>query len=239
MKRYQEYLDKVYINHVKEGYEDRARLIEQQMAEHNIQFSYVLDYDIPDLIEEDLLNYFVNSETLRKSSLSNSRKHFSINEDIVRNNYKLCLVFEDDVILSKKFNKIMNIITPEVYSMKGPVIVSLGNGANMYVNRWNYKKEKYLYKENKNRCADSFLINRLAAKNRMDWFKNNRAFLPLDHMYNKIDADMGNEIYWLAPTIVEQGSQNGKLPSTAAGRNKKFHRLRWIWKDFRRRIRGI
>ena len=238
MKKFQEYIDKVYVLHVKEGYEDRAKHIERELAKHDIIFSYMLDYDIPDLTKNDFEKYFVNKEVLTKPHFSISRKHYAINEDIVANNYNLCLVLEDDVFLDESFNKIMNIIIPDVYVMKEPVIVSLGNGANMYVSKKTYSPGKYLYEADQNRCADSFLINQLAARNRVDWFKNNRAYLNIDHMFNKIDKQMGNKILWLAPTIVEQGSQNGRMQSSAS-RNKKFHRVRWLWKDFGRRLKGV
>jgi len=55
-------------------------------------------------------------------------------------------------------------------------------------------------------------------------------------MYNDIDNQVNNHIYWLEPTIVTQGSQAGLCTSSIQPK-KPFHRFRWLWRDFLKKLK--
>jgi len=227
-------VDKVFVLHVKKGYEDRAVHMENQLKKFGIEFEYILDYDIEDLTDEDLDKYYRKDNTLDNPNLSIGMKHINVLNKIVANRYNLTLVFEDDVFLDKSFNEIVENAIKELKGKGEGNVVSLGNAGNLYVDKKEIKKQTYLYKNRKHRAADSYIIDLKAAERRLEWLKRNKTVETAGHMYNTIDNEVGNNIFWLHPTIVEQGSQNGFMKSSVS-RNKFLHRFRWLWRDFNKK----
>jgi glycosyl transferase family 25 len=227
-------IDKVYVLHVKIGYEDRALHMEKLLKKHAIEFEYILDHDISDLKEENLAKYYAKNHTLDNPNKSVGMKHIQILELIVENEFKNTLVFEDDVFLNDNFSEIVLKAMKELKEHKGGYAISLGNAANHYTKKNLIVPGKLLYKNIKHRASDSYIINFEAAKNRLEWFKKNRTVLPAGHMYNQIDIEVNNTIYWMEPPIVEQGSQNGLMNSSIQTK-KTFQRLRWLLRDFNKK----
>jgi glycosyl transferase family 25 len=226
-------IDKVLVLHVKNGYEERKVHMNKELAKFNIDFEYLLDYDIEDLNEDELKRFYSENVDLDGPNLSVGMKHIEVLNKIVSKNYKLTLVFEDDVFLSDDFVEVLDKVLDEVEQKEG-FVISLGNAGNFYVNHREIKNGKYLYENTRHRAADSYIIDNLAAKRRLEWFKDNKTVETAGHMYNTIDKAVGNTIYWSHPTVVEQGSQNGFLDSSI--QKKKFmHRLRWLWRDFNKK----
>lgn len=223
-------IDKVYILHVKKGYEEREVHITQEMQKHGIDFEFILDYDIPDLNDEVIHKYYKKDHPLDAPNLSVGLKHISILKKILDNNYKRTMVFEDDVFLDTDFTTKLSQALHEVEEKKNYVI-SLGNAANHYTKKELIQEGQYLYENIKHRAADSYVLDYEAAKNRYEWFENNKTDQTAGWMYNYIDKDMGITIYWMSPTIVEQGSQNGLMDSSIQ-KHKPLSRLRWLWRDF-------
>lgn len=227
-------IDKIYVLHVKTGYEDRAVHMEKLMQKHNLEFEYVLDYDIPDLVQEELDKYYDKKHTLDGPNKSVGMKHIHILELIVKNGFQNTLVFEDDVFLDDDFNEIVSKALDELSDVDGGYAISLGNAANHYTDKNLVVDGQYLYKNIKHRAADSYIINYEAAKSRLEWFNEHKTVLPAGHMYNQIDNEVENQIFWMEPPIVEQGSQNGLMSSTIQ-KKKSFQRLRWLWRDFNKK----
>ena len=223
-------IDKVYVLHVKEGYEDRAVHMEELLGGHDMPFEYILDYDIPDLLEEEVANYYDPAHGLDGPNVSVGMKHIDVLKKIVENGFSYTLVFEDDVFFDKRFDEVLTHCMEELKTYEGGVAVSLGNAANHYTPREKLREGKYLYPNVKHRAADSYLLNLEAAKRRLAWFETNKTIKPAGHMYNQIDVEVGNTILWLEPTVVEQGSQNGLFLSSIQEK-KRFHRFRWLWRN--------
>lgn len=226
-------INKVYVLHVKKGYEERAIHMEKELKKFDIAFEYMLDYDIPDLTENDLNKYYKNND-LDQPNLSVGMKHIEVLNKIVDNQFALTLVFEDDVYLEDNFIEIVNKTIDELALKKSANVVSLGNAGNLYVDTKDLKENQYLYQAKRHRAADSYLIDLEAAKSRLSWLLENKTDETAGHMYNTIDNEVGNTIYWLSPTVVEQGSQNGFMKSSVS-KNKFFHRYRWLWRDFKKK----
>lgn len=155
-------------------------------------------------------------------------------EKIVDKQFPLTLVFEDDIYLEKNFIEVVNLAIDELALKDSSSVVSLGNAGNLYVNKEDIKENQYLYTARRHRAADSYLIDLEAAISRLSWLLKNKTDETAGHMYNTIDNEVGNKIYWLSPTVVEQGSQNGFMKSSVS-KNKFFHRYRWLWRDFRKK----
>lgn len=231
-----DYIDKIYVLHVKEGYQDREDSIKKQLRELNLEFEFILEHDIPELKEEELSQYFSKEHLLRPSELSCSMKHIEALKKIEQNDGEIFLVLEDDVLFSKETLNILQNIKKELSVIEKNFVISLGNAANMYTPKKELKEGKFLYENIENRAADSYLISKEAVIKRLKWLNENTTKLPADHMYNFIDNEVGNNIYWLEPTIVTQGSQAGLFTSSIQ-KAKPFHRFRWLWRDFRKKLK--
>jgi len=132
--------------------------------------------------------------------------------------------------------EILKQLEPELERIERDFVISLGNAANMYTAKKALREGQLLYENSENRAADSFLISKKAVHKRLHWLANNTTTLPADHMYNLIDNEVKNHIYWLEPTIVTQGSQAGLFKSSIQ-KAKPFHRFRWLWRDFRKKLK--
>ena len=163
-------------------------------------------------------------------------KHIEALKKIEKQEGEVFLILEDDVLFSKNSKKILENIKKELTSIEDNFVISLGNAANMYTPKKELKENRLLYKNIENRAADSMLISKEAVKKRLQWLKENQTTLPADHMYNLIDNEVRNHIYWLEPTIVTQGSQAGLFKSSIQ-KKKPFHRFRWLWRDFRKKLK--
>ena len=64
------------------------------------------------------------------------------------------------------------------------------------------------------KCTDSFLINKKTCLKLLDYYNKNIVYNPIDHWLNKVNIDLNLNIYWMEPTIVSQGSQNGVYKSS-------------------------
>ena len=230
------YIDHIYVLHVKEGYENREKSIKEQLENLNLEFEFILEHDISDLKEEELSQYFSKEHTLKPSELSCSMKHIEALKKIEKQEGEVFLILEDDVLFSKNAHEVLQNLKKELNSIENNFVISLGNAANMYTPKKELKENVLLYQNIENRAADSMLISKKAVRKRLQWLKENHTTLPADHMYNLIDNEVGNHIYWLEPTIVTQGSQAGLFISSIQ-KKKPFHRFRWLWRDFRKKLK--
>ena len=227
-------IDKVFVIHVKEGFEDRRAHIQSELERHGIDFEFVLNDDIPDFTEERISAFFSSDHSLKDSKMSCSLKHYSVFERMESHEYSLVLVFEDDVFLAKNFNSVLDKVLCEVEKKDPGYVIYLGNAGNKYVRPEKIYEGQALYREKSGRATDSYLIDYTAAMRRINYIRARKAHLSTGHMMNLVDNAVGNTIYWTHPTIAEQGSQNGRMRSTVS-RNKRFHRLRWLIRDFNKR----
>ena len=230
-----DYIDKIYVLHVKEGYQDREESIKKQLEKLNLEFEFILEHDISELKEEELSQYFSKEHLLRSSEISCTMKHIEALKKIEQQKGEIFLILEDDVLFSKNTLEILEGIKKELNSIEEDFVISLGNAANMYTPKKALKDGVYLYKNIENRAADSYLISKEAVIKRLKWLNENTTKLPADHMYNFIDNEVENNIYWLEPTIITQGSQAGLFKSSIQ-KAKPFHRFRWLWRDFRKKL---
>jgi len=227
-------IDKVFVIHVKEGFEDRRAHIQSELERHGIDFEFVLTDDIPDFTEERINAFFSADHFLKDSEVSCSLKHYSVLERVELLKYSLVLVFEDDVFLAQNFNSVLDEVLCEAEKKDSGYVIYLGNAGNKYVTPEEIVPGQILYRKESGRAMDSYLMDSVAAMRRLDYIRTHKGNLPTGHMMNLVDNAVGNTIYWTHPTIAEQGSQNGRMRSTVS-RNKRFHRLRWLIRDFNKR----
>ena len=103
----------------------------------------------------------------------------------------------------------------------------LGDGCNLHIPLIKRRPFNLIYKKCREptswggngatRCTDSILISKKCAKKICNFYKEikeNEINLPVDWWLNNVIRELQLEIYWMEPTIVTQGSQNGKYNSS-------------------------
>lgn len=160
---------------------------------------------------------------IKLSEISLFLHHIEVLKKIAdsKNLKKFNLVLEDDVILSPIFTKVLNTLLP--YLPDDWDFFFIGNGCNLHAP---YTNGKHIYKVYGNnslnlpygptRCADSIFISKkcatLALNNLLN--PNHIISLPYDHWLNAFIKKNNLNVYWLEPTIVEQGTETGKYLSS-------------------------
>lgn len=235
-------IDKVFVLHVKKGYEDREKFIIDQFRTFNIDFEFILDGDIGDLTDDVIKTYFSEDMHGRLPAMSCAMKHILAHERIVAGNYRNALIFEDDVVLDRQFETVFNQCMKEVENLPGEACVYYSNACNMYVPASRITKGRCLYKADKSRAADSYSISRTVAEKRLDFIRKNKCSHPIDHQFNHMDPILCIASYWCHPTIVEQGSMNGLFDSAIdfSRKNSFFRKLDWtLQKLYKKHIRRV
>ncbi|MEM1450340.1 MAG: glycosyltransferase family 25 protein [Planctomycetota bacterium] len=230
----------IHVAHVKEGYEDRRASIERQLAEAGLEFSFMLDGDIPDLSEERLERWF--SDYMRSASPTTSCacKHLLIWEDLVASGARAALVLEDDALLAGNFVEVVQAAVVELereHRLDDPWFVSLENSTLRFVPSKDRRAGRYLYPASKGRCTGAYLIGAAFAKQMLEGAEGGGMDQPVDHYIDRYLARDDIQSFWCEPTVVEQGSHAG-IFATGIGtpRTSLLHRVHWsIRKLFRHR----
>ncbi|TAG35452.1 MAG: glycosyl transferase [Polaromonas sp.] len=214
---------------------ERRRLIEEQMSRFGMIFEFILDFDTTDISPEIHQKFFRNSELL-PAQQSCALKHWEAMMLIVKRQLPRALVLEDDVILASNFLEVLNRMMREELSIITPHVTFLGCGGHYYIPHEEIEVDRLLYPRNQGKFADSYIVSLDAAQRRIDWIAEHGIPRPIDHLFEQIDREQQNAMFWLEPPIVEQGSHNGTFGSTLEKSYPLwFQSLQFRWKKFWRR----
>ncbi|MCL2389784.1 MAG: glycosyltransferase family 25 protein [Elusimicrobia bacterium] len=145
-------------------------------------------------------------------------KHMQALRDIVKNNIPYGVVFENDIILDKKFTDILFKAIAEIKerSLKN-LVVSLEDTMLKYVPRSKRVKGQLIYPSPTGyiRFAGAYLFDLEYAKNMLNYVDTNGIDDVIDWLINNRQAQGGGYmgIYWLHPTIAVGGSVTGDIGS--------------------------
>lgn len=231
-------IPKVYVVHVKKGYENRKKSIDLQMEKHDIAVEYMLDGDIEDLTKEHLEKYYSGAMKAFSPEASCTIKHLLIYEKMILNNITEALIFEDDIFLNENFVEIFNTTIVELHQRKdikiNKTIVSYENSTLKIIPKNELKKGQYLYLNPAGRCAGAYYISLGCAKMIIEKCRTEKMDVPIDWYHNQLSEAGLLDIYWCVPAIAEQGSQNGMFDSSLDLRKKNtwLRRLKWKIRKF-------
>jgi len=231
----------VYVIHARH-LAGRADHIASQLARFQIPYELIEEHD-PDAIDPALTEHVMRSENpCPIGVLSCALKHIEALRRIAAHGYHRALVLEDDAILDQNFTGVLSKILAEAEAIDHPHTIQIGSGGNMFIPPQHLRPGKYLYEANQVRTNDGYLIGAETARLRLAWLERNQLYAAADHLYNRIDREMGIRRYWSEPAIVVQGSISGLFPSTIdegrRGRKGKplwEVRLRFGWQRLRRK----
>ncbi len=192
---------------------DRRASIERQLSALGMAYEFIHEFDISDITPELEQRYFPGAN-MRQSQKSCALKHRHAHALIAQRGWACGLVLEDDVLLAPDFVQGLQAALQEGAQLADPKVIFIGNGGNFYTPRSQRIAGQRLYRANKGRFGDSYLLSAATAKLRLDWIDTNGIGRPMDNLFDHIDPILDIGLYWLEEPVVEQGSKNGLFTST-------------------------
>ncbi|MBK0384502.1 glycosyltransferase family 25 protein [Pedobacter sp. SD-b] len=228
-------IDNIYIVHALQGYEAHEERLIKIFKDLNLSFEFVTDGSPTLMTDETKSKYFcknINS-ILSKGALSCTLNHIYCYQKMIENEDKYAVVFENDPFFLTDFKVAINKICEEADNLKPGFIISLENSTLRFPSSKEIKKDKLLYKATYGRCAGAYLIDLQAAKNIIDYLKNNLCCNVIDLWHNSLINQNIIEMYWAHPPLVEQGSHNGLMNSPLSTNSKNIaRRIKWLAQKF-------
>ena len=232
-------ISSTYVVHVRH-FHDRAANIRRQLDGAGLPFEFVELYDADQIDETTRSRYWAEGSPLSVAQFSCVLKHIEAMRRIVERNEAFALVLEDDAILAERFCAKLSEFLTEARKFKGPYTIQIGCACNMYVRKNRLVPGRQLYLADEVRATDSYVITQEAARRRLDWLSRNKVSLTAGHLFNRIDREMGINIYWSEPTIVVQGTANGLFPTSIdvaqMGKPLWLIKCGFAWQYFRKRF---
>ena len=191
---------------------DRRRSIERQLQPLGMPYEFIHTFDACD-IDDALVNRYFQSGQLSPGQRSCALKHLEALRLIAGRNWARALILEDDAILGKHFLKGLGDALHESAPFDSPYVLLVGSGGNQYTPRRRRVSGQCLYRADRGRLTEAYVLGAQAARSRVEWIERNGISLPIDNLFNEMDREMKVALYWLEPPIVEQGSKNGQFRS--------------------------
>jgi GR25 family glycosyltransferase involved in LPS biosynthesis len=134
-------------------------------------------------------------------------KHYTIFQEILKEDGENFLVLEDDVFFATEFAELFNTNLKE--TPKDWDTIMIGTGANLRIPIKEQGKVAHLKDHPATKCLDSYIIKKSVVKKIMEMEDLLPIDLPIDfelaYVFKKLDI----KTYWWEPGITIQGSQNG------------------------------
>lgn len=191
---------------------ERRQSIERQLQPIGIPYEFIHSYDAGDLDATIATKYFANA-FLSPGQQSCALKHLQALRLIAERNWPRALVLEDDALLVSRFMPELDAAIRESVRCESPQVLFIGSGGNQYTPRRLRVPGQQLYKSERGRLGEAYVLGSQAARLRVEWIDRHGIVLPIDNLFEQIDRECGIAMYWLEPPIVEQGSKNGYFRS--------------------------
>lgn len=194
------------------SFTERRQSIERQLQPLGLPYEFIHSYDAGDLDAAITSRYF-GQALLSPGQQSCALKHLQALRLIDERGWQRALVLEDDALLVPQFRQGLQRAIEESARFEPPYVLFIGSGGNQYISRRLRVPGQYLYKSDKGRLGEAYVLGSQAARLRIEWIEQHGISLPIDNLFELIDRECGIALYWLEPPIVEQGSKNGRFRS--------------------------
>ena len=210
-------VDHTFVVHVSAGAEDREESVKAELGKHGIPYEFMLRGDLNDVTPEIQQKYFSGEmlgEILPVTSCA--VKHIYILEEIVKRKLRRVLILEDDIFLDKNFvticNKALEETSLEEREFPPNYFLALENNKK-FIPQKDEVKGRFLYEEDRVRYGGAYIVTLETAEAILKDIAENKCHSLIDSMYTIICRKGLFKIYWIHPTIAEQGSHNGSFKS--------------------------
>lgn len=232
--------EQVFVLHVAEGYEHRARHMERMLACHGIGFEYVLEGDMATITPGIISDNFAGELACVSAPTSCAFKHLTAYRRIVERGLPGAFIMEDDIELVRGFSRMaLDMIGELRRRCIDNAIVSLEESNLMYVPGSRRRKGVMLYEGERDRFAGCYYITRECAAAILGYVRAHRCHLPIDLFHTFLVREGVISYYWMHPTIACQATSTGRDVSSTSGDKalKRMHyRLTWHFKRFYKRL---
>ncbi len=191
-------------------FHDRIRHIESELRRHGIAFEWIFEHDADELTPGQIDAVFAPSD-MKRGHQSLVLKHIETWKRCVERDYRRVLVFEDDAVLARDFERVFALAMDEADRVDRPYMVYLGCGDNKYVAGARSSPTMLLTPGIELPATDATVLDRRAAELRLAYVAARKVTRPADWLMREADAAMGITQFWLREPIVEQGSMNGRF----------------------------
>lgn len=226
-------VDHVYVVTV-QTFKERIEHIKKEMSKHDITFTFFYEHYAPNL-DEDIAKKF--SVDIKRGYKANVLQHIAMWKDAIAKGYQRILVFEDDVILHKKFREKFSEVIDAANELEEDYVIFLG-GADTKVPKDFFLSKKTLYPL-PIATSEGLVMDIAGIKRRLDWVDHNKIHCPIDHLIAYIDKEQDAKSYWSKTPLTEQASIMGSIKSELDNHRLKhsalFIRFRYFWNKFQRR----
>jgi O-antigen ligase len=233
-------VDAVFVLSVK-TFHDRIRHIESELGRHGVAFEWIFEHDADELTQPQIDAVFAPSD-MKRGHQSLVLKHIETWKRCVERGYRRVLVFEDDAVLARDFERVFVQAMDEADAVDRPYMVYLGCGDNKYAANARRSPTMLLAPGIELPATDATVLDRRAAELRLAYVAGRKITRPADWLMREADAAMGITQFWLREPIVEQGSMNGRFASVLddkrTDRGRGWTWLRFRWDRWRRRTLG-
>lgn len=208
----------VFVLHVKRGYEERASHMEKMLAAHGIPFEYMLEGDIPDLDAELQTRFFGRADERDADAIhSCAAKHLLVYEKIVREGLPYALIFEDDIFVTRKFDRTFEAALREMEQRHGasePFLVGFEATCMGFVPRSQRIEGQVAYPGRFLQCLGCYMVNQAFARMILEEVLAEKCRIPIDLWINQLYGKGRFALYWSHPVVAVQGSHMGKFDSS-------------------------
>ena len=192
-------IDKIYIIHYPKLIERKQYLI-NYFKEHNItNYEFYEENTRDSITTEKMDKYLKRGSRMRIPHICITISHIEIYQKIIENNYKKCLILEDDAIFCDKFVEQFNL-----YMKSIPDDFELGfinSGCNLHANTI---QNKIWYKEFRTRTCCGYIITNTTCNKLL------KTIIPfrdaIDHELNRQILINNIQTYWCEPVLINDGS---------------------------------
>ena len=191
---------------------ERRQSIERQLQPLRLAYEFIHTYDASDIDAAIVERYFKNT-ALSPGQQSCALKHLEALRLICSRNWEQALILEDDAILAPQFIQGLQAALKEAAPLQPPYVLLVGSGGNQYTPRKRRVPGQCLYRSDKGRLTEAYVLGSQTARLRVEWVERQGISLPIDNLFDRMDRELNITRYWLEPPIVEQGSKNGQFRS--------------------------
>lgn len=218
------------------NFEERRQSIERQLQPLGFGYEFIHSYDVCDLDAAISSKYFGGSH-LSPGQQSCALKHLQALRLIVDRDWQRALILEDDAILIPQFIHGLQAALLESARFDPPYVLLIGSGGNQYTPRRRRVPGQCLYRADRGRLAEAYVLGSQAARLRVEWIERHGISLPIDNQFDQIDREQNIALYWLEPPVVEQGSKNGQFQSVLEPARPRFvQHIAFAMQKFRRKF---
>lgn len=229
-------VDGMYVVHGITGYEEREKSVNKLLRDENeFDFEFVKESEDPEQNKSWIDKYFVTDirQKLSRGAIFCTLVHIRCYEKIVASNDQLAIIFENDICFLGDFKKKMQPILEEAKQLPEGFMVSLENSTLRFPSFKKTKKGKCLYEADFGRCAGAYLIDQKGAQAILNHVKEYKCDKVIDWWHNDLIKEGVLKMYWAHPPVAEQGSMNGRLPSTISSRSRgNWRSVKWNLQKF-------